>query len=263
MTPPADSFGAGSRIERGSKVRSSGKTDIGNRRSSNQDSIFASDTAVGPLSNLYIVADGMGGHRAGDRASKMAIEITVDFVKRSTLENPVAILKRAIIYANNEIYKASAQDVDLSGMGTTIVACTFIDNVVQVVNVGDSRMYIISPRSIKQVTVDHSLVEEMIRRGGLTRDKARSHPDKNVITRAVGIKPDVEADIFSGILESGDTVLLCTDGLTNMVTDERIKQIVTGSSDVATAAEKLINEANENGGLDNISVVLIKYEEDL
>ena len=124
-------------------------------------------------------------------------------------------------------------------------------------------MYVISPRSIKQITVDHSLVEEMIRRGGLTREKARTHPDKNVITRAVGIKPDVEADIFSCILESGDTVLLCTDGLTNMVTDERIKQIVTGSSDVATAADKLINEANENGGLDNISVVLIKYEEDL
>ena len=239
------------------------RTDMGLMRKSNQDCVYTSDAPMGDLLNIFIVADGMGGHAAGELASRVAVNTMLDCIRTSSEKNPAVSIKKAVRAANSAVFARSLEDISREGMGTTIVACTFIDNVVQVVNVGDSRMYVISPRSIKQITVDHSLVEEMIRRGGLTREKARTHPDKNVITRAVGIKPDVEADNFSCILESGDTVLLCTDGLTNMVTDERIKQIVTGSSDVATAADKLINEANENGGLDNISVVLIKYEEDL
>ncbi len=256
MTPPADSFDAGSRIERGSKVRSSGKTDIGNKRSSNQDSIFASDTAVGPLSNLYIVADGMGGHRAGDRASKMAIEITVDFVKRSTLENPVAILKRAIIYANNEIYKASAQDVDLSGMGTTIVAATAQDGKLYVANVGDSRLYAIGGE-IRQITMDHSLVEELIRSGQLERKKGRNHPEKNIITKALGSKDEVVPDFFEIDIRPDEKYLLCSDGLSNMVEDDEIRDIVADGDNLGAIVGALVDRANYYGGSDNISVVVL------
>ena len=236
-------------------------SDTGLMRKNNQDCVFTSDLPMGDLLNVFIVADGMGGHAAGEMASRTAVNTMIDSIKASNENNPSISLKNAVLKANKAVYELSVEETLTEGMGTTVVACTFIENVVQAVNVGDSRMYVITPREIKQITVDHSLVEEMIRRGGLSREKARSHPEKNVITRAVGIKPDVEPDIFSHILESGDTVMLCTDGLTNMVTDERIRQIVSGSPDVASAAEKLINEANENGGLDNISVVLIRYED--
>ena len=125
-------------------MKSSGKTDTGNKRNNNQDSIFFSDQPIGPLPNLYIVADGMGGHKAGDQASKMAIDITVDFVKNSTLENPIAVLKRAMIYANNEIYKAASKDPELTGMGTTMVVAVAQEGKLYVANVGDSRLYVVN-----------------------------------------------------------------------------------------------------------------------
>ena len=238
------------------------KSDKGPVRKNNQDCVYTSDAPIGDLLNVFMVADGMGGHAAGELASRTAVNSMLDCIRSSSEKNPAVSLKKAVRAANKAVYERSLEDMSREGMGTTMVACTFIENVLQAVNVGDSRMYVVTARDIRQITVDHSLVEEMIRRGGLTRDKARNHPEKNVITRAVGIKPDVEPDVFSVILESGDTVLLCTDGLTNMVTDDRIRQIISGASDIATAAEKLIGEANENGGLDNISVVLIRYEED-
>jgi protein phosphatase len=237
-------------------------SDKGLARKNNQDCVYTSDAPTGDLLNVFIVADGMGGLAAGEMASRTAVNTMLDCIRSSAERNPAVSLKKAVRAANSAVFARSLEDASREGMGTTVVACTFIENVCQIINVGDSRMYVISPRSIRQITVDHSLVEEMIRRGGLTRERARNHPEKNVITRAVGVKPDVEPDIFTQVLESGDTVMLCTDGLTNMVTDERIKQIVDGSSDIATAAEKLVKEANENGGLDNISVVLIRYEED-
>lgn len=163
---------------------SSGKTDTGIKRNNNQDSIFFSDTPVGPLPNLYIVADGMGGHRAGDKASRMAIDITVDFVEKSTIENPVALLKRAMLFVNNEIYKAACADPDLNGMGTTMVAAVAQDGKLYVANVGDSRLYAIGGE-IRQITMDHSLVEELIRKGELERKKGRNHPEKNIITKAM------------------------------------------------------------------------------
>lgn len=239
------------------------RSDKGLARKNNQDSVYTSDSPIGDLLDVFIVADGMGGHIAGELASTTAITSMIDSLRVSNDKNPAVSLKKAVRSANKAVYdKSLTIDTHHEGMGTTVVACTFVENVVQAVNVGDSRMYIVSPRSIKQITVDHSLVEEMIRRGGLSRDKARSHPEKNVITRAVGIKPEVEPDVFTAVLDPGDTVLLCTDGLTNMVTDKRIKQIINGAGDVVSAGDKLIEEANENGGLDNVSVVLVRYEED-
>ena len=237
-------------------MRSSGKTDTGNKRSSNQDSIFFCDKPIGPLPNLYIVADGMGGHRAGDKASRMAIDITVEFIQKSTLENPIAILKRAMIYANNEIYKVANSDPDLKGMGTTMVAAVALDDKLYVANVGDSRLYVIN-NDIRQITMDHSLVEELIRNGELERKKGRNHPEKNIITKAMGSKEEVMPDFFEIDINSEDKYLLCSDGLSNMVEDDEIRDIVVEQLNLEKTAQALIDRANYYGGSDNISVVIV------
>lgn len=237
-------------------MKSSGKTDTGSKRSTNQDCIFFSDQPIGPLPNLYIVADGMGGHNAGDKASRMAIDITVEFIKKSTLENPIAILKRAMIFANNEIYKAASHDPDLSGMGTTMVAAIADEGKLYIANVGDSRLYVINDE-IKQITMDHSLVEELIRNGELERKKGRNHPEKNIITKAMGSKEEVIPDFFEIDICKEDKYLLCSDGLSNMVEDDEIRDIVVDHYNLEDTVQALIDRANYYGGSDNISVVII------
>ena len=237
-------------------MKSSGKTDTGNKRNNNQDSIFFSDQPIGPLPNLYIVADGMGGHKAGDQASKMAIDITVDFVKNSTLENTIAVLKRAMIYANNEIYKAASKDPELTGMGTTMVVAVAQEGKLYVANVGDSRLYVVNSE-IKQITMDHSLVEELIRKGELERKRGRNHPEKNIITKAMGSKEEVIPDFFEIDINSEDKYLLCSDGLSNMVEDDEIRDIVVDNYKLEDIAQALVDRANYYGGSDNISVVVI------
>ena len=237
-------------------MHSSGKTDTGIKRNNNQDSIFFSDTPVGPLPNLYIVADGMGGHRAGDKASRMAIDITVDFVKKSTIENPVALLKRAMLFVNNEIYKAACADLDLNGMGTTMVAAVAQDGKLYVANVGDSRLYAIGGE-IHQITMDHSLVEELIRKGELERKKGRNHPEKNIITKAMGSKDEMMPDFFEIDINTEEKYLLCSDGLSNMVEDDEIRDIVSEEDDLDRIAQELVDRANYYGGSDNISVIII------
>ncbi len=237
-------------------MQSSGITDTGSKRKNNQDSIFFSDEPVGSLPNLYIVADGMGGHRAGDKASRMAIDITVEFIKKSTIENPIAILKRAMIYANNEIYKSANKDPDLVGMGTTMVAAVALDGKLYVANVGDSRLYVVG-NEIRQITMDHSLVEEMIRSGELERKKGRNHPEKNIITKAMGSRDEVVPDFFEIDMEPDDKYVLCSDGLSNMVEDDEIRDIVMDYHDIKDAARALVDRANYYGGSDNISVVIV------
>lgn len=237
-------------------MKSFGKSDTGNKRSNNQDSIFFSDKPVGPLPNLYIVADGMGGHRAGDKASRMAIDITIDFVEKSTLENPIAILKRAMIFANNEIYKAASHDPDLNGMGTTMVAAVAQEGKLYVANVGDSRLYVVGT-DIQQITMDHSLVEELIRSGELERKKGRNHPEKNIITKAMGSRDEVIPDFFEIELSADDKYLLCSDGLSNMVEDDEIRDIVVEHQNLEQIAQALVDRANYYGGSDNISVVIL------
>ncbi|MBQ9935051.1 MAG: Stp1/IreP family PP2C-type Ser/Thr phosphatase [Lachnospiraceae bacterium] len=237
-------------------MQSSGITDTGSKRKNNQDSIFFSDEPVGSLPNLYIVADGMGGHRAGDKASRMAIDITVEFIKKSTIENPIAILKRAMIYANNEIYKSANKDPDLVGMGTTMVAAVALDGKLYVANVGDSRLYVVG-NDIRQITMDHSLVEEMIRSGELERKKGRNHPEKNIITKAMGSRDEVVPDFFEIDMEPDDKYVLCSDGLSNMVEDDEIRDIVMDYHDIKDAARALVDRANYYGGSDNISVVIV------
>ncbi len=236
-------------------MKAYGKTDVGKKRSMNQDCIFFTDEPIGPLPNLYIVADGMGGHKAGDVASRTAIEYVTEYISDSTVSNPVSLLKRAIIYANDKVLRLSRENEDYSGMGTTFVAAVVDDNTMYVVNIGDSRLYLIN-NDIKQVTLDHSLVEELIRTGQLDRNKGRNHPEKNIITRAMGIGSEVVPDFFEIELELGDKFLLCSDGLSNMIEDDEIKDIVRENEELSAAVDKLVERANYYGGKDNISVVL-------
>lgn len=232
-------------------------TDIGKRRKLNQDYVFVSVCPIGELPNVFIVADGMGGHNAGDYASKYTVEMIEEQIRESQLTEAAEILDSAICRANSYIRNMARENETLSGMGTTVVAATVSDDKLLVANVGDSRLYIINDKEIRQITRDHSLVEEMVRMGGIDRRAARVHPDKNIITRAVGALDTVEADFFREDLKEGDTILLCSDGLTNMLEDEEIHGIVKRRASLSEKGKALIGAANENGGKDNIAVILI------
>ena len=230
-------------------------TDVGRKREINQDYVFATDKPVGPFPNLLVVADGMGGHKAGDFASKYTVNVLCQELEKSSTDKPEEILNRIVGIANNELIRVAHTDVKLEGMGTTLVAATIIGNTLYFANVGDSRLYLINDK-IRQLSKDHSLVEEMVRLGGIKAEEAKHHPDKNIITRAIGVKNDVEADIYEYRLKKGDMILMCTDGLSNMVEDEDMFDIVKGARDIVEAVEMLIDKANSNGGRDNIGVVL-------
>ena len=199
----------------------------------------------------------MGVHKAGDYASRYSIARVVASVSRNDSDEPVTIIKEAIDKANELLVAESKEDKSKSGMGTTLVIGTIIGNKLFVANIGDSRLYVIGQK-MRQITRDHSLVDEMVRLGEINADEARVHPDKNIITRAVGTSEHVEADYFEVELTEDDAILLCTDGLTNMVKDEEILEIISKNESVETATEKLIRLANANGGKDNITVMIIK-----
>lgn len=238
-------------------IKTFSATDVGMKRKVNQDYVFTSEESVGALPNLFIVADGMGGHKAGDYASRKATEVMVESIGASHAgESPIRVIREAIEKANAQIYSESMVKEEYSGMGTTSVVATIIDNTLYVGNVGDSRLYLID-REISQITKDHSLVEEMVRVGQLDRTKARNHPDKNIITRAVGASAEIRVDFFDLSLKKGDIILMCSDGLSNMVDDENIRMIIEREGDVAAKATALIKRANDNGGRDNIAVVII------
>ena len=233
-------------------------TDVGKRREINEDYIYTSEKPVGNLASLFIVADGMGGHNAGEYASKHTVEKVVEVIENLKEENDSEnLIQRAIDEANTHIYRLSRIDDCLRGMGTTLVVVSCKDDIVTIANVGDSRMYVIND-TIKQITVDHSLVEEMVIKGAIDRETARNHPDKNMITRAIGVKEYVLIDFFEIHIEKNDKLLLCTDGLTNMLTDDEIHQIIKESTNISEAGNRLVDKANENGGRDNIAVVLVE-----
>ena len=233
-------------------------TDAGRRREINEDYMYASETAVGKLPNLFIVADGMGGHKAGDYASKTAVEAIVECISENDSGLLVASIKKAIGEANKKVLKEAIIDIEKEGMGTTIVAATIKGEKLIVANVGDSRLYVVNESGITQITADHSLVEELVRCGKIDRSEARNHPDKNKITRAVGVFPKVDVDFFETKVTAGDTVLLCTDGLTNMVDDDEIKRIILSQRDIVEKTQTLVETANRNGGTDNITALLIE-----
>lgn len=233
-------------------------TDIGRKRELNEDYIYTSGQPIGALPNLFIVADGMGGHKAGDYASMHTVDRFVEVIRELGEEHGVQdAINEAVTAANAYIYQRSRENSNLSGMGTTLVLATCIGNEAIVANIGDSRLYLVND-AMTQITRDHSLVEEMVTLGGIDREMARNHPDKNIITRAVGVKEKVAADFFEVDLTKGDKLLLCSDGLTNMLRDEEIYQIIQNNKELEQAAKALVDAANENGGRDNIAVVLVE-----
>jgi protein phosphatase len=232
-------------------------TDIGERRRINQDYVFCSENTIGNLPNLFIVADGMGGHNAGDYASRFCVDFFTQKIEKSEKTSPIAMIEAAINETNDILRSKAQEQIELEGMGTTLVVATIFNKEMYVANIGDSRLYVVG-KEMKQITEDHSLVEAMVKTGELNRCEARVHPNKNIITRAIGANETVEPDFFEVNLEEGDTVLMCSDGLTNMLEDETIERIIRENDNLEVAAETLVKCANQNGGKDNIAIVIIK-----
>lgn len=233
-------------------------TDIGEKRRINQDYVFCELNPIGNLPNLFIVADGMGGHNAGDYASMFCVEFFTEHIQNSDITSPIALIEEAIRNTNEKLYEKSKQQIDYEGMGTTFVVATIYDKDMYVANIGDSRLYVIG-KEIRQITEDHSLVQAMVKTGELNKDEAKTHPNKNIITRALGTSETAQPDYFEVEIAEGDIVLMCSDGLTNMLNDETIEQVIReNADDPQTAAKTLVKQANENGGKDNITVIIVK-----
>ena len=234
-------------------------TDVGRTRLVNQDYVFSCLEPVGNLPNLFIVADGMGGHQAGDFASSYSVKKILESISLSLQKSPHKIFADAIRYANRELIEKAKANPELKGMGTTVVLLTIIGEKAYVANVGDSRLYLMED-TLTQITVDHSLVQEMIRIGELTKESARLHPDKNIITRAVGAGRDINADYFEFTLTEKSILLMCSDGLSNMVEDEQLAILLKSAKKPEKIGKKLIEAANRNGGKDNIAVIVINVD---
>jgi protein phosphatase len=228
------------------------KTDTGRQRRDNEDSAFA-------RSPLFVVADGMGGAQAGEVASRMAVEA---FQRElSPQGSPEERLADRAKDANRRIYEISSSEHERAGMGTTLTAVYLDDSALAIAHVGDSRAYLLRDGRLSRLTQDHSLVGELVRRGKLTEQQAAEHPQRSIITRALGVDAEVQVDTWTYPARPGDVVLLCSDGLTSMITEERIAAILGEASDLDRAAERLIDEANEAGGRDNITVVIFRLED--
>ena len=237
------------------------KTDIGKARSMNQDSFFVSENNDNGL-NLYILADGMGGYKGGEIASKVAITavskyITEKFDSIAKDKNSILnLLEDAIIFANSAIYEESEQDEELQDMGTTLEVLIIYKQKVYIGHVGDSRIYRIRKNNMKKITTDHSYVEKLIQDGEITREESYNHPKKNLLIKALGTDEEVEPDLIYTVLNKNDMIIICSDGLTNMIKEKEILDIVLNNSS-ENVVEVLVDEANEAGGLDNITVIFI------
>ena len=233
-------------------------TDTGRMRDSNQDSVFCDENAVGVFPNLFLVADGMGGHNAGDLASKTGIEAFVESIRQSHRRTPVSGMEDAVETANEAILKKSFEDIHYRGMGTTLVGMVIEEKTAFVINIGDSRLYRIR-NGIEQITTDHSLVEEMVMSGEIGKDQMRTHPNKNIITRALGTTPHPQPDFFDIEVRPNDVYLLCSDGLSNMLDDKEMEAIIRREDrSLEEIGKELIDAANQAGGKDNISAVLVR-----
>lgn len=238
-------------------------TDRGKVRKDNQDSCYVYQETEDEGVALLLVCDGMGGHNAGNVASSLAATVFAgevrDGLKNARVTGAVCrLMKDALRKANRAVYDLGKTDAQCRGMGTTLVSAVVMDGDATVMNVGDSRAYHISDGAIRQVTRDHSVVEDMVERGDITREQSINHPNKNLITRAVGTSKDVDADFFSVGLKPGDGIILCSDGLSNTVTDE---EMLNAFLDVYTAQEacgELLELALSRGATDNVTAVILK-----
>lgn len=246
-------------------------SDVGRKRKGNEDSVF-----VNPESKLFVVADGMGGHAAGEVASSIAVdsinefvcatggdeEITWPFGLDESISYDGNRLKTAVRFANRKVLEVTKEKTEYEGMATTVAAVLVDGATANLAHVGDSRIYLVRAATLSQLTSDHSWVNEQIQSGIISAEQARSHPLRNVVTRALGGRTDLQVDMQSREMDAGDILLLCSDGLTNMLPDDEIESLVNqAAGDVKRAARDLVDAANARGGEDNITVLLIKFEE--
>jgi serine/threonine protein phosphatase PrpC len=247
------------------------RSDVGKKRKGNEDSLVAD-----PEQNLFVVADGMGGHAAGEVASRVAVDAICEFVALTAgdeeitwpfgLDDSISYdgnrLKTAIRHANRRVLEATRERSEYEGMATTVAAVLFDDDVANIAHVGDSRIYLWSEGALQQLTSDHSWVNEQIQSGVISAEQARNHPLRNVVTRALGGRAELLVDVQARRVRKGEVLLLCSDGLTTMITDAEIASILESSgSDMTRAAEALVEAANERGGEDNITVILLGFED--
>ena len=253
------------------KISYQAVTDVGRKRKGNEDSLF-----VNAEQSLFVVADGMGGHAAGEVASRLAVdainefvcltgddeEITWPYGLDETISYDGNRLKTAIRFANRKVLEATKEKSEYEGMATTVAAVLVDGDVANLGHVGDSRIYLLRDAKITQLTIDHSWVNEQIVGGMISPDQARSHPLRNVVTRALGGKNDLQVDMKVHKIEPGDILLLCSDGLTTMMADDEIARVAgEAKGDVEKAARGLVAAANARGGEDNITVVMLRFEE--
>ena len=243
-------------------MRVIGKSVIGMCRTKNEDAIYISDESF-PIKNLFIVADGMGGYNGGEIASDTAINAFLEYVKKQPERKKkkteiLDLLVEGVSASNRVVYQKSRESEEFAEMGTTFIVATVQENKLFVAYVGDSRVYILRGDTLRQITTDHSYVMELVKMGNITIEEAAVHPQRNIITRAVGTRETVEVDTCMDELQTGDLILMCSDGLSTMLTDVEIKKILKKDSDLEVKAQELVDCANEKGGYDNISVVLIE-----
>ena len=238
-------------------IKTFSMTDVGMKRKINQDYVFTSEEAVGNLPNLFVVADGMGGHNAGEVASRMTTMLVKDSIiqkfdpKLSTVECG-EMIKRAFIDANAEIFEYSRHHKEAEGMGTTASLGFIYKNKLITAHVGDSRVYTVTDAEIRQITTDHSYIQELLRIGSITPEEVKNHPQKNIITRAIGTEPTIKVDVNISDYK-GETVFICSDGLSNLVSDEQIFEVINANDDLQMAMVELVELANRKGGNDNIT----------
>lgn len=243
-----------------------GLTDIGKIRELNEDSykIYGFDNNK-PL-GFCVLADGMGGHNAGEVASKTAVDVIADELMEKLDETDGEKINlniaTAIDFANSRVYGMSIGNPEQAGMGTTLVVAYVSDDVVRIANIGDSRAYVVTPKKIQKLTVDHSVVEQLVQSGTITPREARKHPDKNIITRALGTEEFVDADFYEYKPRDGEVILLCSDGLSEMLFDKDIKETVNKNESIESIVEELVAAANNKGGTDNITVVAIRFKQE-
>jgi len=245
-------------------------SDVGRKRSANEDSYFAD-----PDLKLFVVADGMGGHAAGEVASKIAVDSIQEFIRFTNDDKDITWpyeydetlslagnrLKTAIQSAHAKVLEATSQKKEFQGMATTVVSILVTDSKAEVAHVGDSRAYLVREEKLIQLTSDHSWVNEQLRTGAITSAQARNHPYRNIVTRALGGPNPVDVDVTEEPMQDGDIVLLCSDGLNTMIVDDEILEIINrNKEDLDAACQELISTANQNGGEDNVTAILVKYQ---
>ena len=240
-----------------------GQTAVGKVRKHNEDTIFHTTIQIGPLPNLFIVADGMGGHNGGEVASAKSLEYFRDFICHPQLnvaltpQDTMQLLVSATGYANSKVLDHALTDQELFGMGTTFSACVVLEDMLVVAHIGDSRIYTINSNGINQITADHTYVAEMVQAGQLTPAEAKTHPDRSKLTRVLGLDAKIDVDGNLHDLNHIDAVLLCSDGLTDMLSDGEIMSITTQNAPPASRVQALVDAANQAGGIDNISAIII------